>query len=71
MGMEVRMTLHAPDEALARRAGTVDLASLAAVADGTVYEAARGPVGLSRQRAEMPIYLGEADGLDFRVLQRF
>ncbi len=58
-------------EALARRAGAVDLANLAAVADGTVYEAARGPVGLSRQRAEMSIYLGEADGCDFRVLQRF
>lgn len=58
-------------EALAKRAGAVDQASLAAAAEGVVYKAGRGPVGLSRRRAEMPIWLAEADGLDFRLLQRF
>ncbi|WP_421998471.1 substrate-binding domain-containing protein [Reyranella sp.] len=58
-------------EALARRAGAVDPADLMRAADGLTYRAGRGPVGLRRRRAEMPIYLGEADGFDFRLRQSF
>ncbi|MGE4074224.1 MAG: substrate-binding domain-containing protein [Reyranella sp.] len=58
-------------EALARRAGSLDARALAAAAEGAVYHGGRGPVGLHRQRAEMPIYLGEAQGFDFRVMAKF
>lgn len=58
-------------EALARRAGALDAASLAEAADGVAYRAGRGPVGLRRHGAEMPIYLAEADGFDFRLVEKF
>lgn len=58
-------------EALARRAETLHLPDLTAKASSLVYEAGRGPVGYRRRRAEMPIYLAEADGFDFRLLERF
>lgn len=58
-------------EALARRAGSLDGRALTAAAEGVVYHGGRGPVGLRRQRAEMPIFLGEAEGFDFRVRARF
>lgn len=58
-------------EALARRAGALDVRSLTAAAEGVVYRGGRGPVGLRRQHAEMPIYLGEAHGFDFRLVAQF
>ena len=58
-------------EALAGRAGALDVAALTEAAEGTVYRAGRGPVGLHRRRAEMPIYLAEADGFDFRLVEKF
>jgi urea transport system substrate-binding protein len=58
-------------EALAGRAETLHLPDLTTKASSLVYQAGRGPVGYRRQRAEMPIYLAEADGFDFRVLERF
>jgi ABC-type branched-subunit amino acid transport system substrate-binding protein len=58
-------------EALACRAGALDLPSLTAAAEGLVYRAARGPVGMRRHRTEMPIHLGEADGFEFRLRAEF
>jgi ABC-type branched-subunit amino acid transport system substrate-binding protein len=58
-------------EALARRAGALDVNSLASAAEGVTYRAGRGPIGLRRHRAEMPIYLAEADGFDFRLIEEF
>ncbi len=58
-------------DALSRRAGTLEPRSLIAAADGITYQAARGTVGIQRRRAEMPIYLAQADGLDFRLLAQF
>jgi urea transport system substrate-binding protein len=58
-------------EALSRRAAALDPRSLDAAADGAIYQAGRGVVSMKRHRAEMPIYFAEADGLDFRLLEKF
>jgi ABC-type branched-subunit amino acid transport system substrate-binding protein len=58
-------------EALAHRAGSLDVPSLANAAEGVVYRGGRGPVGVRRHRAEMPIYLAEAEGFDFRLVEEF
>lgn len=58
-------------EAIARRAGTLDLRSLCAAAEGAVYRGGRGALGMHRQCVEMPIYFAEADGFDFRLRERF
>ena len=58
-------------EALARRAQSLDVQGLTAAMEGLVYEGGRGPVGLRRHAAEMPIYLAEADGFDFRLVETF
>jgi ABC-type branched-subunit amino acid transport system substrate-binding protein len=57
--------------AVARRAGSLDFRSLSAAAEGSVYSGGRGALGMKRQRVEMPIYFAEADGFDFRLLQKF
>lgn len=58
-------------EALARRSETLHLPSLTANASNIVYRGGRGPVGVRHRRAEMPIYFAEADGFDFRLLEKF
>ncbi|HKU95578.1 MAG TPA: substrate-binding domain-containing protein [Vineibacter sp.] len=58
-------------DALSRRAASLEPQPLIAAAEGTVYQAARGSVGIRRHGADMPIYLAQADGLDFRLLDRF
>jgi len=58
-------------DALSRRAASLESRSLIAAAEGAVYQAARGTVGIHRRCAEMPIYLAQADGLEFRLLERF
>ena len=58
-------------DALVRRAGSLDVKVLAAAADGASYCGGRGSVGLHRRAADMPIYLAEAEGFDFRLLERF
>lgn len=58
-------------EALARRSETLHLPSLTSSASNMVYRGGRGPVGLRHRRAEMPIYFAEADGFDFRLLEKF
>jgi ABC-type branched-subunit amino acid transport system substrate-binding protein len=58
-------------EALARRSETLHLPSLTANASNIVYSGGRGPVGVRHRRAEMPIYFAEADGFDFRLLEKF
>lgn len=58
-------------EALARRAGSLELGDLAAATDGATYCGGRGPIGMRRHLADMPIYLAEADGFDFRVTREF
>lgn len=56
-------------EQVAHRAGSLAFRPLLNAARNTVYTAGRGPVTLLDGRAEMPMYLAEADGLDFRILR--
>ena len=58
-------------QAAAERAGSLALRPLAAAGRNLVYAGARGPVTIRNGRADMPIYLCEADGLDFSVLRTF
>jgi ABC-type branched-subunit amino acid transport system substrate-binding protein len=56
-------------EAAARRAGALELRPLQSAARNIVYSGARGPVTIRDGRAEMPMYLAEADGLDFKLIK--
>lgn len=58
-------------QAAAERAGSLALRPLAAAGRNLVYAGARGPVTIRNGRADMPIYLCEADGLDFSVIRTF
>jgi len=56
-------------EAAANRARSLSIGPLSAAAHNLVYSGARGTVTIRDGRAEMPIYLAEADGLDFNVIR--
>lgn len=56
-------------QAAAERAGTLEFRPLLAAGRNIVYSGARGPVTIRDGRAEMPMYLAEADGLDFRLIK--
>jgi urea transport system substrate-binding protein len=58
-------------DALMRKASGGDVLALTKAADGMTYRAGRGEIGMRRGRTEMPIYLAEADGFDFRLRERF
>jgi urea transport system substrate-binding protein len=56
-------------EAAANRAGTLEMGPLFAAGRNVVYSGARGPVTVRDGRVRMPMYLAEADGLDFKVIK--
>lgn len=58
-------------EEAARRAGSLALKPLLAAGSNIVYRGGRGPIALQQGRAAMPIYLAEAEGIEFRVVQTF
>ena len=58
-------------EALAHRAGSADRRALLKTAENIVYSSVRGPVAVRNGHARMPIYLCEADGLDFKIVCSF
>ncbi len=58
-------------QAAAERAGSLALRPLQAAGRNLVYAGARGPVTIRNGRAEMPMYLCQADGLDFSVIRTF
>jgi urea transport system substrate-binding protein len=58
-------------QAAAERAGSLGLRPLCSAARNLIYAGARGPVAIRDGRAEMPIYLAEADGLDFKLIKTF
>jgi ABC-type branched-subunit amino acid transport system substrate-binding protein len=58
-------------EAAADRAGSLTLRPLISAAHNMVYAGARGSVTIRNGGAEMPMYLAEADGLDFKLIQTF
>lgn len=56
-------------EAAAERAGSLAFRPLLAAARNMVYTGARGLVTIRDGRAEMSMYLAEADGLDFKLVK--
>ena len=58
-------------EAAAERAGSLTMGPLLSAARNIVYSGARGRVTIRDGRAEMPMYLAEADGLDFKLIKTF
>lgn len=58
-------------EAVALRAKSLAPRPLLRAAATTAYDGARGTVDMCGGSARMPIYLAEADGLDFRVIRTF
>ena len=58
-------------DTVASRAGSLAIKPLLSIAMNVDYDGARGRVGIRRGVASMPIYLAEADGLDFRLIKRF
>jgi urea transport system substrate-binding protein len=58
-------------QAAAERAGSLSVRPLAAAGRNVVYAGARGPITIRNGRAEMPMFLTEADGLDFKVVKTF
>jgi ABC-type branched-subunit amino acid transport system substrate-binding protein len=58
-------------EEAARRAGSLGLKPLLAAGKNMIYRGGRGPIALQQGRAAMPIYLAEAEGVEFRVIETF
>jgi urea transport system substrate-binding protein len=58
-------------ETVASRAGSLAIKPLLSTAENIVYQGARGGISVRRGHAKMPIYLAEADGLDFRLIKQF
>lgn len=56
-------------EAVAAKAGTLSMGPMLAAARNVVYSGARGPVTVRDGHARMPMYLAEADGLDFKLIK--
>jgi urea transport system substrate-binding protein len=57
--------------AMVQRAGAFDVPSLTSAAEGLVYSGPRGKVGVVKRHLRTAVYLAEADGLDFRIIERF
>ena len=58
-------------QALAARAGGVGVAAFEKIAEGTTYEGPRGRVVLQARHTGKDIYLAQADGASFRVVNTF
>ena len=56
-------------EAAANQAGTLAIGPLLTAARNVVYRGARGSVAIRNGHARMPMYLAEADGLDFKRIK--
>ena len=58
-------------ETVATKAGSFDVRLMLNAASSVAYHGARGEVSMRGWRAKMPIYLAEADGLDFKLIRTF
>lgn len=58
-------------ESVATKAGSFDVRPMLNAASSVAYHGARGEVSIRAGRAKMPIYLAEADGLDFKLIKTF
>jgi urea transport system substrate-binding protein len=58
-------------ESVATKAGSFAVRPMLNAASNVAYHGARGEVSMRGGQAKMPIYLAEADGLDFKVIKTF
>ncbi len=58
-------------DTVASHTGSLAIKPLLSTAMNVDYDGARGRVGIRRGSASMPIYLAEADGLDFQLIRKF
>jgi len=58
-------------EALARKAGSLEASAMDEAAEGTRYDGPRGSATMTGRHVSKDIYLAEADGASFRVVQTF
>jgi len=56
---------------LVRRAGTPDVRAMGQASEGLAGFGARGNASMQARHLRSDIYLAQADGLDFKILQRF
>ncbi len=57
--------------AIAAKAGSLDAAAMDAASEGTSYEGPRGMATMKDRHVSKDIYLAEADGVAFKVVQTF
>jgi urea transport system substrate-binding protein len=53
------------------RAKSTDVRALTSAVDGLSYHGVRGLVAMRRRHLRSEVYLAEADGLEFRIIERF
>ena len=58
-------------EAIARKAGSLDVAKMDAVSDGASYDGPRGMVTMRSRHVEQNIYVADVDAKGFRVIKSF
>lgn len=58
-------------DAIAEKAGSLDAAAMDAAADGTSYDGPRGSATMTARHVSKDIYVAEADGAAFKVVQTF
>lgn len=58
-------------EAIAKRAGALDVGKMDAACEGASYEGPRGPVTMKNRHVQQDIYLADVDDKGFRVIQTF
>ncbi|MEM9104378.1 MAG: substrate-binding domain-containing protein [Pseudomonadota bacterium] len=58
-------------QALATKADSLDVAAFEGAADGTSYEGPRGVATMSDRHVSRDVYLAEADGASFKVIETF
>jgi len=54
--------------ALAKRAGSLQVRDVTAVAEGVVYRAARGELTVRNSHVDQPVYLAVANGIEFSII---
>ncbi|WP_419913980.1 substrate-binding domain-containing protein [Hoeflea sp.] len=58
-------------QAMAEKAGSLDVADLEKAAEGTSYDGPRGHATMSERHVSRDIFLAEADGAGFKVVETF
>jgi urea transport system substrate-binding protein len=58
-------------EAVARKAGSLDVAKMDAASEGASYSGPRGVVTMRSRHVEQDVYVADVDAKGFRVIKTF